>query len=428
MRQPNNSSSTRLWRVFAAITFLNQIVRVPLLLLLATKVENLQAYFIIASTSIPVQFIAQDILQYRSRSHRLTLFESFGLPLFACGSIAYVTWHYGLEFGAIYLIFALALMFHGDSVGRLRDASPPELVLASDAIYHTCTTMLAASAALLLGGEDMLGHIVILAQTGTAAAVGLLNVVFTRRRRHLVPIATGTLAPSSVAANTATPMVLAGIMATTQLERLVIAASQPAILACISLAAGITQAWRKIGMDDALVFERLRQCSDNGLHHAIFAELKHARRMFYPPLVFCLVSYIFISDIAAWCLSHGIFRSLNHTGYVNTTAILCIYLAAMPPAIVMVNTLRLRIIPIRRLGWTAILTVALLEIGALVFPYLLGQFTNLAMMMITLSASLYHMLFLALSPMSLKESARLVYLDIVVFTLILFAIIWIPVP
>ena len=428
LSQSNNPSSTRLWRVFAAITFLNQLVRVPLLLSLANKLEELQAYFIIAATSIPVQFIAQDILHYRSRTHRLSLFESIGMPLFACGSIAYVTWHYGLELGALYLIFALALMFYGASVGRLRDVFPPERVLASDAIYNTCTTLLAVTAALLLKGDDKLGHMVILAQTLTAAAVGMLNVVFTRRRNHLLPIGTGALTHSSVAANTATPLVLAGIMATTQLERLVIAASQPAVLACIALASGVTQAWRKIGMDDALVFERLRQRSDNGLHHAIFAELKHARRVFYPPLLFCLVSYIFISDIAVWCASHGILPSLDRTAYVNTIAILCIYLAAMPPAIVMVNTLRLRIVPIRRLGWTAILTVALLEIGALAFPHLLGQFTNLAMVMITLTASLFHMLFLALGSKPLKESARLVYFDIAVFILILFALIWIPVP
>jgi hypothetical protein len=428
LSQSNNTSSTRLWRVFAAITFLNQLVRVPLLLSLATTVDSLLAYFIIAATSIPVQFIAQDILQYRSGSHRLSLFESLGMPIFACGSISYVTWHYGLELGALYLIFALALMFYGASVGRLRDVFPPERILASDAIYNTCTTLLAATAAVLLRSDDKLGHSVILAQAGTAAAVGLLNMVFTRRKNQLMPTGTGSWSPSSLTANTATPLMLAGIMVTTQLERLVIAASQPAILACIALAAGVTQAWRKIGMDDALVFERLRQRSDNGLLHAISAELKHARRVFYPPLLLCLGSYIFISDIAAWSLSHGIFPSLDRTGYVNTMAILCIYLAAMPPAIVMVNTLRLRIIPIRQLGWAAILTVTLLEIGVLVLPNLLGQFTNLALMLIALTASLYHMLFLSLIPVPLKESTRFLYVDVVVFFLILFAIIWIPVP
>lgn len=398
----------------------------PLLLSLATKVENLQAYFIIAATSVPVQFIAQDILQYRSRSHRLSLFESLGMPLFACGSIAYVTWHYGLELGALYIIFALALMFYGTSVGRLRDVFPPERILASDAIYNTCITLLAVSAALLLKDDDKLGHSVILAQAGTSVTVGLFNAFFTRRKNHLAPNDTGPLPPSPAAANTATPLALAGIMVTTQLERLVIAASQPAVLACIFLAAGVTQAWRKIGIDDALVFERLRQRSDNGLHHAIFAELKHARRVFYPPLLFALFSYIFISEIAAWIISHGIFPSLDRAGYVDTTAILCIYLAAMPPAIVMVNTLRLRIVPIRRLGWTVILTVALLEIVALAFPILLGQFTNLAMLMITLTAVLNHMLFLALGPIPLKESARLLSLDIAVFILVLQVLIWLP--
>jgi len=401
---------------------------VPLLLSLATNAEDLEAFFVIAATSIPVQFIAQDILQYQSGTHRLSAFERVGMPIFACGSIAYVTWHHGLTIGGTYLIFASALLFYGASVGRLRDISTAERVLAGDALFNTVSTLLAVTAAMLLKSDPKLGLAVILSQAGAAAAVGLLNVLASRREHCRVPAAPASRPPTVDKASSATPLILAGLMVTTQLERLVIAAVQPSVLASITLAAGVTQAWRKIGMDDALVFERLRQRHDTKLDHAMLAELKRARRVFYPPMLLALLAYAFIGDIAFWCSSHGIFRSLNHSSYVNTVAILCIYLAAMPPAIVMLNTLRQRVVPIHRLGWGALLAVALVEVGALALPSSLVQPTNLAMVMITLSAILYHALFLALSPNRLIDSLRVLFFDITIFILVLIFLVWIPVP
>jgi hypothetical protein len=401
---------------------------VPLLLSLATNAEDLEAYFVIAATSIPVQFIAQDILQYQSGTHRLSAFERVGMPIFACGSIAYVTWHHGLTIGGTYLIFASALLFYGASVGRLRDFFTAERVLAADALYNTVSTLLAVTAVMLLKGDPKLGLAVILSQAGAASAVGLLNVLASRREHCRVLAAPASRPPTVDRSSSATPLILAGLMVTTQLERLVIAAVQPSVLMSITLAAGVTQAWRKIGMDDALVFERLRQRCDTSLDHAMLAELKHARRVFYPPMLLALLAYVFIDDIAAWSTSHGIFQGLNRASYGTTAAILCIYLAAMPPAIVMINTLRQRVLPIHRMGWGAILIVALLEIVVLVFPHSLGRPTDLAMGMITLSASLYYALFLALIPARRIHSAQVLFFDIAVFFLVLIALIWITVP
>jgi hypothetical protein len=423
LSQSNNLGDGRFWRIFAGITFLNQLVRVPLLLSLATTAADLEAYFVIAATSIPVQFIAQDILQYRSGAHRLSVFESRGLPLFACGSIAYVTWHHGLTIGGSYLIFAVALLFYGATVGRLREVFSPERVLASDALYNTCTTLLAATAALLLKGDMNLGHAVILSQAGTAAAVGLLNVITTRLELHSRPV-TPAQRTASEGTNMSTPMLLAGIMVTTQLERLVIAASQPAVLACIALAAGFTQAWRKIGMDDALVFARLRGRRDDELFQTMRVEIRHARRVFYPPLLLALLAYGFIDYIAAWCGSHDIFRSLDRASYATTAAILCIYLAAMPPAIVMINTLRQRVVPMHRLGWVALFTVAFVEIAALAYPYSLGRYIDQSLAIITLTASLSHTLFLALCSAQIHDAVRLLFFDIAVFSLIVVTLIW----
>jgi hypothetical protein len=420
-----SQSHDRFWRVFAAITFLNQIVRVPLLLSLATSVKDLEAYFVISATSIPVQFIAQDILQYRSKIHRIMPFERIGLPLFACASIAYVTWHHGWGIGFSYLVFAVAILLYGASVGHLRDVFPAGRVLAMDALYNTGATFMGVTSVLLVHDGSKLGIVVILSQAGIAALVSVLNVFSIRRKHHSVVTATTIMSPPPDNRIKSTPLMLASIMATTQLERLVIAVSQPAVLVSISLAAGITQAWRKIGMDDALVFERLRQRSNADLYHAMRAELIRARFMFYPPLLFAIIASVFVSDIAGWCSANGLFRSLDLDGYTTTAAILCVYLAVMPSAIVMINTLRQRVVPVHGLGWGSLALIASFEIAALVFTDLIAPHMNLAMFMIIVNAGLSHALFMALCPIRLRDSFKLLRLDFTVYILVIAMPAWI---
>lgn len=419
-------SLNRFWRVFAAITLLNQIVRVPLLLSLVNSAKDLEIYFIISATSIPVQFIAQDILQYRRGTNRLMPYERIGLPLLVCGSIAYVAWHNGFAIACNYLIFSVAILLYGASVGYLREIFTAKRVLAMDALYNTGTTTIAVILSLFIRDGSKLGQIIILSQAGMAIIVCALNF-YTIRYKYLCKSPEAMPISLSYDSSSATSLVLISIMATTQLERLVIAASQPVVLICISLAAGITQAWRKIGMDDAVVFERLGQLRGKIMYQAMCSELRHARYVFYPPLIFALIASGFIDKIAAWCSLHGVLRSLNYDNFATTIAILCIYLAVMPPAIVMVNTLRQRIFPLHRLGWSALVIAASLELVAAVFSGLITLHFNLGIFLIILTASLSYPLFLALCPVRLKESFLVLLPDIFIFLLIIIALLWLKI-
>ena len=409
------------WRLFAAITFLNQIVRVPIFLFLANSVRDLEVYFVISATSIPIQFIAFDILQYRRKPHRLPPLELIALPVFASGSIVYVILHNGLIVGYSYLIFAIAILLYGASVGYLRDVFSAERVLAMDAIYNTGTTIIAVASLLLIQDGSNLGYSVIFSQAGMAVIICILNGFAIRRKRRESLPSTMVVATASIGSNSAAPLILASLMATTQLERLIIAATQPALLVCISLAAGVIQALRKVGMDDAVVFERLHHRLDKDFYQAMRSQLIHARFVFYLPLVFALVALFFINDIASWSIAHGIFRTIGYSGYVNTVVIVCVYFAAMPPGIVMINTVRLQFFALHRLGWIVILLVVLIEILAMFFSFPLSQHINLPIALIILNAGLSHIMFLALCPVKLRDSFRLLFLDIAVyiFTIVL---------
>jgi hypothetical protein len=96
----------------------------------------------------------------------------------------------------------------------------------------------------------------------------------------------------------------------------------------------------------------------------------------------------------------------------------------MPAAIVMINTLRQRVLPLHTLGWVALALVALFGVVALICPKLTVPYLDLAMVMIILSASLSHTLFMALSPVRLADSFRLLRFDILIFILIIAVFLW----
>lgn len=416
-------SDNKFWRFFAAITFLNQVVRVPLFLSIASDAKDLEVYFVISATSIPVQFIAQDILQYRSKTHGLSFVEKIGLPLFACGSIIYVGWHYGLEIAASYLIFAICLLLYGASVGHVRDYFPAKRVLAMDALYNTGTTLLGVASVFFIKNGVMLGYLIIFSQAIMALLISIFNMITIRHKYSSVASGNFLVCRSSNSSDT-TPLVLASIMATTQLERLVIAASQPFVLICISLAAGVTQALRKISMDDAIVFERLRKYSGDALYQEMYAELRRARCVFYPILFLAVIAGALVDEVSRWLIRYGLFRSLDADHFASTLAILCIYLSVMPAAIVMINTLRLRVFPLSRFGWCALFIVLCIEVAVAAVPAFVSSHLSLAMFVIILTASLSYTLFLALCPVKLYESFKVLFPDVSLFLLIITTLAW----
>ncbi len=424
MRSTLKVIDSRFWRIYAIITFVNQVIRVPILLSLATSINDLEVYFIITATSIPVQFISQDILQYRSKTQKIFLFEKIGLPLFAFFSFLYVFWNHGWILGAAYLIFSVAIIFYGSSIGHLRDVFNAKRVLAIDALYNTGITVSFVFFSLYVIKGASLGLIIVLSQAGIAMILGLFNEMQTQRNGNINSIRFIDKSKVLNYTSFSAPLLMAGIMITTQIERLVIAVSQPVVLACISLAAGITQAWRKIGMDDSIVFERLKKQCPSNVYQAMILELRLARYIFYPPLILAILVSPYTKQISGWCIEHGLFRSLNNSSYFTTASILCIYLAAMPPAVVMINSLRLRVLPLKKNGWVIMIIVIVVELFALFYPSFILLFSSFALILIIINASLSHFLFISLAPVSLLTSFRALLIDFIVFILVISLVLW----
>ena len=414
--------TSHFWRIFAGITFVNQLIRVPLLLSFAVTIRDLEVYFIITATSIPVQFVAHDVLQYRDRSYNIKPFEFYGLPLLIIGSILYVAWHYGSEVGLIYLIYALALILYSWSVGLLRAISSARRVLAVDAVYNTVTTILACVIAIGIVNTSDLGLAILLTQAFTAICMAGFNCFLIKGAEPMNKQSALLINGERIIGNTL-PLTLAGIMVVTQLERLIIAASQPIVLACISLAAGATQAIRKVGLDDAVVYEALRQYKAKQFALAMRSQLMQARKIFYIPLLLAILANFFIFEIAEICAQLGVFRSLTSDGFAITANILCIYLASIPPGLIVINTLRLRIVPLKGLGKKVLGGAIVVLCFTLFFPGMLTSKIDVPLTIIILNATLFHVLFMALCPIPLKMSFRLLLIDFIVLQITVL-IIW----
>src|SRR5690242_6043175 len=92
------------WRWFSAISFLSQFSRVPVLLSLATDSASLSLYFLVTLASIPFQFLALEVLQYRSGARKFNSREVLAVGLTLLLTIGHVFINHGSETLFWYLI------------------------------------------------------------------------------------------------------------------------------------------------------------------------------------------------------------------------------------------------------------------------------------------------------------------------------------
>jgi hypothetical protein len=413
--------NVKLWRFFALISFANQVLRIPLLLSLAPSTNVLEPYFIIAALCIPIQFISNDILQFRSKLNELSQFELFLALASVVFSIGYVVFEYGIEMGYVSIAFGIGLVVYGVSTGMLRHALTPVHVIAFDSFFNTSVTMLLLLILVNQSYSSNIGYLIILCQPFVAILFGLLIYLYLRCERMLQNEVPGETKERSSNAT----LLLTGVMISTQLERLVISACEPILLACISIAAGITQAWRKIGMEDSIVYSRLRMQRNGFLDKSMSSELRHARLVFFSPLPLVFIAFWNVTVIYGWVNDHGLLSLLTISDYYSILSILSVYLLSMPAGIVGINVLRIQGISVKNLGFFILIMLVAIELIALFFAIKLSDEKRiLSMSIIWLTSFLNFALFIATYPKSCTHGIKLLRWDITLFILNIVMLSW----
>jgi hypothetical protein len=181
-------------------------------------------------------------------------------------------------------------------------------------------------------------------------------------------------------------------------------------------------------MDDAIVFDRLHRRGSRDITDVAFSQVRHARIVFYPPLLVCMVLYPYTNRIADIISGFGVLSALTYEDFAFTIIILCIYLSAMPAAIVMINMMRQRDIPIHNFGWCAITVLLAVEMIVLSVPQIFGNSIIYSFAIIVLTASLSHILFFALCSNAFWGAIQVLSLDIVVFIFVVILLVCLPFP
>lgn len=310
--------------------------------------------------------------------------EQYAIGLTFLLTVAHVAITQGLANLCWYLAFGTALLLYGAAIGKVRATHSARGVLLVEAATGIVGTAAVITVAILVP-ERLVSQAIILSLLVVNVIVSVL--LFTlNQNRPSVTIAAASNTESGLAPLTA-------ILITTQLERLTISSLYPEFLTVISLAAGIVQAWRKVAMDDAVVFERIVHADAHLLPDRMDDELRRGFKVFVPAAVIAVCAYAMVPLIYDQLHRSGILKSLSLEAMRSVPLLMCVYFTSLPTGIVMVNVLRSGRLGVGRAGAAYLLTVMLVELVLLLATGSMPESTNLVWVVIGATASINLVLF-----------------------------------
>ncbi|CAH0149871.1 hypothetical protein SRABI118_00502 [Massilia sp. Bi118] len=396
------------WRWFSAISFLSQFLRVPVLLSVASHAESLTLYFLVTLASIPFQFLALEVFQYRKRGSPYHKHELGIIVVVLAVTLVHILLVHGIETLAWYLIFGISLLLYGTGIGRIRSQGGAHRVLFAEAISGAAGTVSIALAAAVVP-EHLLSKVVL----SILAATNF--VIFILVKNKSAPLEKSQL-DSNLARHGILP--LTGILISTQLERLVLGTIAPTFLTVISLAAGLVQAWRKVGMDDAIVFESLSHTSSEKLGKAMSSQQRRGFAVFLPPVLLSIIGFYSVPYIHPFLLKFGILKSLSVTTLQAAPMLMALYMASLPAGIVMINMLRDGRMRPNMIGTSFLIGVIVVEISLLVFSGATIFVELSPWLVVGLTASLNLILYRSLFASETRALRYLYWLNVIIYFLV----------
>lgn len=400
------------WRWFSAISFLSQFLRVPVLLSVANHADSLTLYFLVTLASIPFQFLALEVFQYRKKGSVYRAHEFGIIALVLCVTLIHTCFIHGIETLIWYLVFGVSLLLYGTGIGRIRSQFGAHRVLFAEAISGATGTIFIALAAALVP-ESFLSRAVLLTLAATNLVIFLLA-----EDRH------GAVAEPRLEMSSARHGILplTGILISTQLERLVLGAVAPTFLTVISLAAGLVQAWRKVGMDDAIVFESLSHTSSQQLDKAMTSQQRRGFKVFLPPVLLSILGFYAVPYIQPFLVRFGILKSLPMSTLQAAPMLMALYMASLPAGVVMINMLRDGRVHPKRIGTNFLIGVIAVEVSLLVFSGTTISAVLSPWLVVGLTASLNLVLYRSLTKSESRRRGDLYGFNVIIYLIV---VLWI---
>ncbi len=322
------------WRHYTVISILMQMGRIPIAMALVSKIESLNIYFVVMASSLPVQFLSAEFISYRgthSLKARPALIAIMALML---ASVAFLYLKHGIAPSAYLAIYSASLLLMASASSEIRQHHGATAFIKSDAILNTSLSFLTIST-ILLSDESFVSELIL-------SATIICNTIYWAIARNGKE---NTMADSPAFTCNGSGLLSQSfyfqiaLMATTQLERLFIGYRSPAFLGLIAIAGALSQVWRRMTLDDAIVFEKLRnldkpweQLSNTTAHYLAWSILATGGLA----LSAGLIPYLHQLEL----LSFSSTRSLDVHHIQDIALISGLYISSLPCGIVAINILR----------------------------------------------------------------------------------------
>lgn len=325
----------RHYRIKAGLTILLQLLRIPLVVILAPDVDALNGYFIVIAASIPFQFVASEFLLFRPLSlphARLPEAVCAGIALFSI--LSFQSSGHASSDVFLYLAFAIGVMFNAIGLRRLRSRHGASVQIGYELASALVLTVGVILMAALLHTKRLSSGLLML-QAAVGLGVWLLSLGAAPGRED-----SSAQQPQESKLDRSFVYILM-LMGSTYVERLYLGWVSPALLGSISLAGATTQVWRRLTLDDALLFEALRN-SKAPVEVVIQARHAYRHRAHWPvALLSCACLAISLARDALISLMPMI-SPAKFLLFAHALALTNIYLASLPAAIPALNAIRSR--------------------------------------------------------------------------------------
>lgn len=247
-----NLMNPSVFRLMVLFSFIAQTFRIPIIMYLSGDIKALELYLIVSSSLIGLQFYASEVILYRGfgkgESSTAGLDALVLIVVFFTAIFLFVK--FGITAAALYAILCASLLAFHLALFLKRESKGPAAYVSLDFVVNIFLTATLTSGVLFYFGAYP-SEIILLITAIVYSVFGGFAILVERKsfcKSQLMGKERKRFTPY---------LFQFGIMFATQLERLLIATISPIFLLYISVASGLALGWRRLLLDDSIIFSQL---------------------------------------------------------------------------------------------------------------------------------------------------------------------------
>ena len=351
-------------RCYSAVSFTSQVFRIPVAYLLVKHINSLDIYFIVTSLSMPAQYLASEVFQYRKINWRnIDIPEKISFAILIA-TIVYVVFTRDILVSSLSIFYTLSLMIAACFAYSLRIKCGATIFLSADALLNVLITLVVVVLS-AFSSESLLSYYLVCAYTLINALYAITSYSYLRQNKYKMNQMSSPESSKIEYKNRNVGLLQLLLMFTMHLQRVLISILWPTLLGIVSIVSNITMGWKRMVLDDAVFLEKI-----NIKPFLISNIVKDSFRTYFifsiPMIILSFVIFVFSKlDISLFnkCIN------LHISTLTPIVMLLILYFASLPSGIIATNLIRTGDFLPSRLSVCFIVFLQLIIILALLLEY-----------------------------------------------------------